>query len=70
MGKGYCLGDECKVKNKLACKDNWGALNDDCKLIYDYMDKIDHNEEYWLMNPHDRTTLHYCLSSIKKCMTC
>jgi hypothetical protein len=41
------------VRNKLACKDNWGALNDDFKMIYDYMDRIGHNEEYWLMSPHD-----------------
>lgn len=47
VGKGYCLCNESKVfKNKLACKDNWGALNDDFKLIYDYKDRIGHNEEY------------------------
>jgi hypothetical protein len=46
------------VKKKLPWKDNWGTLNDDFKLIYDYMDRIGHNEEYWLMSPHDRTTLH------------
>jgi hypothetical protein len=68
----YVMKARCSshVKNKLACKDNWGAVNDDFKLIYDYMDKIDRNEKYWLMSPRDRTTLHYCLSSVKKCMTC
>jgi len=68
----YVMKARCSshVKNKLACKDNWGALNDDFKLIYDYMDRIGHNERHWLMSPHDKTTLHYCLNSILKCMTC
>ncbi len=33
--------------NGHACKDKWGLLYGDFKIIHNYMQGIDHNEVYW-----------------------